>query len=135
MISHGKIRIVMAKLGVDAHDAGIRFVSAGLRDAGIEVVYLGPYQTVQKIINTAIQEDVDVIGLSTKGGLHLEQASKILEALKEIDTNIPVIMGGVMPRQDVAELEKLGIRKIFLTGDTISDMVSSIKKLIGNNGR
>ena len=120
----------MAKLGVDAHDAGIRFVSAGLRDAGMEIIYLGPYQTTDKVVKTAIDEDADIIGLSVQSGSHLNQAQRLINTLKDKGVQIPIIMGGVIPRQDVPKLEEMGVKKVFLTGTTISSIADSIRETL-----
>ncbi|MDY7019119.1 MAG: cobalamin-dependent protein [Chloroflexota bacterium] len=130
MLSQRRIRIVMAKLGVDGHDIGIKFISTGLRDAGMEVIYLGPYQTPDSVVKAAIDEDVDIIGLSALGGGHLNQAQRLFNTLKEKGIQIPIIMGGVIPRQDIPELEEVGVKKVFLTGATISSIADSIRETL-----
>jgi methylmalonyl-CoA mutase C-terminal domain/subunit len=125
----GKIRILLAKIGLDAHNIGITYLARFFRDAGMEVIYLGLYLTADTVVAAAIQEDVDIIGLSFLGGDHLVLAPAVLNLLKEKNANIPVIVGGVIPRQDFSALRKMGIIEVFDAGttpDKIVDFVSGI---------
>ena len=120
----------MAKLGVDGHDIGIKFVGTGLRDAGMEVIYLGPYQTPDSVVKASIDEDADIIGLSALGGGHLNHAQRLINTLRDKGVQIPIIMGGVIPRQDIPKLEELGVKKVFLTGATISSIADFIREAL-----
>lgn len=123
-----KIRILIAKPGLDGHDRGAKVISRALRDAGFEVIYTGLRRTPGEIVNTAIQEDVDVIGLSILSGAHTVLFPKIMNLLKEkgID-NIEVIAGGVIPEKDIPIMKKLGISEIFLPGSSTQDIVRWIE--------
>ncbi|TET69920.1 MAG: cobalamin B12-binding domain-containing protein [Candidatus Aminicenantes bacterium] len=123
-----KIRILIAKPGLDGHDRGAKVISRALRDAGFEVIYTGLRRTPGEIVNTAIQEDVDVIGLSILSGAHTVLFPKIMNLLKEkgID-NIEVIAGGVIPEKDIPKMKKLGISEIFLPGSSTQDIVRWIE--------
>jgi len=123
-----KIRILIAKPGLDGHDRGAKVISRALRDAGFEVIYTGLRRTPGEIVNTAIQEDVDVIGLSILSGAHTVLFPKIMNLLKEkgID-NIEVIAGGVISEKDIPKMKKLGISEIFLPGSSTQDIVRWIE--------
>lgn len=126
-----KIRVLIAKPGLDGHDRGAKVISRGLRDAGMEVIYTGIRQTPDQIAATAIQEGVDVIGLSCLSGAHNHLFPRVVEALKEKDAEeIPVFGGGIIPVGDIPELKKGGIREIFQPGTTIRDIVQFIEKLV-----
>ena len=114
-----RIRVVVAKPGLDGHDRGAKVVARALRDAGMEVVYTGLHQTPEQIVETAIQEDADAIGLSVLSGAHMTLFRRVLELLAERDAgDIVVFGGGIIPADDIAELEKLGVAKIFTPGAT-----------------
>lgn len=113
MMSNRKIRILLSKIGLDAHDIGVRLVAAALRNRGMEVVYLGLYQTPANIVSSAIEEDVDVIGLSITGGAHLVHVAEVIKTLRNRHCDIPVIVGGVIPQQDVVTLKELGVSEVF----------------------
>ena len=126
-----KIRVLIAKPGLDGHDRGAKVVSRGLRDAGMEVIYTGIRQTPEQIAATAIQEGVDVIGLSCLSGAHNHLFPRVVEALKEKDAgDIPVFGGGIIPIDDIPGLKKAGIGEIFQPGTTIQDIVQFIEKII-----
>lgn len=126
-----KIRVLIAKPGLDGHDRGAKVVSRGLRDAGMEVIYTGIRQTPEQIATTAIQEAVDIIGLSCLSGAHNHLFPGVVEALKERGAGeIPVFGGGIIPVVDIPRLKKAGIREIFQPGTTIQDIVQFIEKLI-----
>jgi len=125
-----KIRILIAKPGLDGHDRGAKVVAQALRDAGMEVIYTGLHQSVDQIVATAIQEGVDVIGLSILSGAHLFIAEKLWKKLKEKGLEeIPVIMGGMIPKRDFDELKKFGVKAIFPTGTPFEEIISFIKNL------
>jgi len=126
-----KIRVLIAKPGLDGHDRGAKVVARALRDAGMEVIYTGLRQTPEQIVETAIQEDVDVIGLSILSGAHTHLFPKIMELFKENDVkDIIVIGGGVIPEEDIPELKKVGIAEIFTPGTDTRDIVEFIKEKI-----
>src|SRR6201990_2179054 len=115
----GKIRVVVAKPGLDGHDRGAKIIARALRDAGMEVIYTGLHQTPEQIVETAIQEDADAIGLSVLSGAHMTLFRRVVELLAERDAaDIVVFGGGIIPAGDIAELEKLGVAKIFTPGAT-----------------
>jgi methylmalonyl-CoA mutase C-terminal domain/subunit len=124
-----KIRILVAKPGLDGHDRGAKVVAQALRDAGMEVIYTGLHQTVDQIINTAIQEDVDVIGLSIMSGAHLPICQKLMKKMKEkrID-DVMVVVGGVIPKRDISPLQEIGIQGIFPGGTPFDESIQWIKK-------
>lgn len=125
-----ELKIVLAKLGPDGHDRGVMMVSQWLRDAGFEVIYLGGHQTPERVANAIIQEDAKVLGLSFSGGDHLFHTKKIIEKMKEkgLD-NIPLLVGGVFPNQDIPALKKLGADQVFVAGSSLKEVVSYLEKL------
>ena len=130
MKKHGKKRILLGKMGLDAHDNGIVIVAKWLSDAGFEVVYAGLYNSPESLLQTAIQEGVDAIGCSFLGGEHLYYTRRLINLMNErhID-HMKVILGGVIPSEDVEELKRLGIACIFTPGtmrDTIIETISSV---------
>ncbi len=126
-----KIRVLIAKPGLDGHDRGAKVVARALRDAGMEVIYTGLRQTPEQITETAIQEDVDVIGLSILSGAHTHLFPKIMKILQENDVkDIIVIGGGVIPEEDIPELKKIGIAEIFTPGTDTRDIVNFIKEKV-----
>ncbi len=128
-MSSKKIRIVVAKPGLDGHDRGAKVVCRALRDAGMEVIYTGLRRTPEEIVNAAIQEDVDLIGLSILSGAHPILFPKIIKLLKEKGAgDIPVIAGGIIPERDIPKMKKLGIREIFLPGTSTQDIVRWIRE-------
>ena len=131
MTGKRKIRVLIAKPGLDGHDRGAKVVSRGLRDAGMEVIYTGIRQTPEQIAATAVQEDVDIVGLSCLSGAHNHLFPKIVESLKEKKAGeIPVFGGGIIPIDDIPGLKKAGIREIFQPGTTIEEIVRFIEKIV-----
>jgi methylmalonyl-CoA mutase C-terminal domain/subunit len=127
------IRVLIAKPGLDGHDKGARTVAMALKDAGMEVIYTGRRQSVDQIIHTAIQEGVDIIGLSILSGVHIEIAEELIRKMKEkaID-GIPVVMGGVIPKRDIPVLKSMGIREIYPIGATFDEIVQGIRKMVNS---
>lgn len=126
-----KIRVLIAKPGLDGHDRGAKVVARALRDAGMEVIYTGLRQTPKQIVETAIQEDVDVIGLSILSGAHTHLFPEILKLLKENQIeDMIVIGGGVIPEEDIPELKKVGIVEIFTPGTDTRNIINLIKEKI-----
>lgn len=126
-----KIRILVAKPGLDGHDRGAKVVAQALRDAGMEVIYTGLHQTIDQIINAALQEDVDVIGLSIMSGAHLPICEKLVKKMKEKKLDdILVVVGGVIPKRDISPLQKIGIQGIFPGGTPFDESVQWIKERV-----
>jgi methylmalonyl-CoA mutase C-terminal domain/subunit len=124
----GRIRVVVAKPGLDGHDRGAKVVARALRDAGMEVVYTGLHQTPEQIVETTIQEDADAVGLSVLSGAHMTLFRRVLELLGERDaTDIVVFGGGIIPADDIAELAKLGVAKIFTPGATTASIIEWVR--------
>jgi methylmalonyl-CoA mutase C-terminal domain/subunit len=123
-----RIRVVVAKPGLDGHDRGAKVVARALRDAGMEVVYTGLHQTPEQIVETAIQEDADAIGLSVLSGAHMTLFRRVLELLAERDaSDIVVFGGGIIPPSDIAELEQIGVAKIFTPGATTGSIIEWVR--------
>jgi methylmalonyl-CoA mutase C-terminal domain/subunit len=123
-----KIRIVVAKPGLDGHDRGARIIARALRDAGFEVIYTGLHQSPEQIVATAIQEDVDGIGLSSLAGAHDYLFPKIVDLLqKQGATNIAVFGGGIIPQEDIPTLKEAGIKEIFTPGTTLESIIQWVK--------
>jgi len=130
MKTKNKIRVLIAKPGLDGHDKGAKIVALALRDAGMEVIYSGLHQTLEQITQTAIQETVDVIGLSIMSGAHLPISKKLINMMKEQgldDVNLTV--GGVIPHQDIPKLKEMGVAEVFPGGTSFEDIITGINKL------
>ncbi len=124
-----KIRVLIAKPGLDGHDRGAKVICRALRDAGMEVIYTGLRRTPDEIVNAAIQEDVDVIGLSILSGAHNVLFPKIMSLLKEKQAeDILVLAGGIIPDKDIPKMKKIGIAEIFLPGSSTQDIIAWIEK-------
>jgi len=127
-----KIRILTAKVGLDGHDRGVKVISRALRDAGVEVIYTGLHQTPAMVVEAAIQEDVDGIGISLLSGAHMTLFPEIIRLLKEREaSDIVVFGGGIIPDSDVTALEKLGVDKVFTPGTSLDEAVSYVKERFG----
>ena len=125
-----KIRVLIAKPGLDGHDRGAKVIARALRDAGMEVIYTGLRQTPEMIAAAAAQEDVDVIGLSILSGAHNTICPRLMELLREKGmTDIPILIGGIIPEADIAVLKKSGIAEVFLPGTSTQDIVDFIHKM------
>ncbi len=123
------IKILVAKIGLDGHDRGAKVIARALRDAGMEVVYTGLHQTADSVVNSAIQEDVDFIGISILSGAHMTVFPKVLNLLKEKRaSDIVVFGGGIIPDEDISELGKLGVKKIFTPGAATTECIEWIKQ-------
>jgi methylmalonyl-CoA mutase C-terminal domain/subunit len=122
------IRILIAKAGLDGHDRGAKVIARALRDAGFEVIYTGLHQTVEHIVRAAIQEDVDCIGLSILSGAHMTLFPELINKLTaENASDIVVFGGGIVPKDDIIELKKVGVKEIFIPGTHTQDVVAWIK--------
>ena len=130
-MSDKKIRILIAKPGLDGHDRGAKIIARALRDAGMEVIYTGLRQTPEQIVSAAVQEDVDAIGLSILSGAHNVLFPEIMRLLEEEGAqDIVVVAGGIIPEQDIPKLKAMGIREIFLPGTTTSSAVDAIRQAV-----
>jgi len=123
-------RILIGKVGLDGHDRGVKLVARALRDAGMEVIYTGLHQTPEQVVNTAIQEDVDAIGLSVLSGAHNIMFARLSELLKEAEAeHIVLFGGGIIPDDDLPKLKAIGVRILFRPGTAMSDIVDFVKGL------
>jgi methylmalonyl-CoA mutase C-terminal domain/subunit len=130
-VSGRKIRVVVAKPGLDGHDRGAKIVARALRDAGFEVIYTGLHQTPEQIVATAIQEDADAIGLSVLSGAHNYLFKAVLDLLKEKGAeDVAVFGGGIIPPEDVEELKKIGVKALFGPGTSTQDIVAFVHEHI-----
>ena len=126
------LRIVVAKPGLDGHDRGAKVVARALRDAGMEVIYTGLHQTPEQIVEAAVQEDADAVGLSVLSGAHLTLFPRVVELLRERDAaDIVVFGGGIIPERDIPELERLGVRKVFTPGASMHEIVEWVNDHVG----
>lgn len=124
------IRVLVGKVGLDGHDRGVKLVARALRDAGMEVIYTGLHQTPEQIVATAIQEDVDAIGLSLLSGAHNYLLPRVLELLKEQGAgDIVVFGGGIIPDEDIPKLKAAGVKALFLPGTAMGEIVTFVKGL------
>jgi methylmalonyl-CoA mutase C-terminal domain/subunit len=128
----GKIRVVVAKPGLDGHDRGAKIIARALRDAGMEVIYTGLHQTPEQIVETAIQEDADVVGISILSGAHMTLVPRILDLLREESAeDVLVIVGGTIPDDDAAELKQKGVAEVFGPGAPTGQIVEFLRERVG----
>ena len=126
-----RILVVVAKPGLDGHDRGAKVVARALRDAGMEVIYTGLHQTPEQIVETALQEDADVIGLSILSGAHMTLFPRVVELLEERDAeDVVVFGGGIIPEEDIAKLTGMGVAKIFTPGASTSEIVEWVRAYV-----
>jgi methylmalonyl-CoA mutase, C-terminal domain len=123
-------RILVAKVGLDGHDRGVKVVARILRDAGFEVIYTGLFQTPEKVAAAAVDEDVDAIGLSMLSGAHMTLAPKVVECLRARGVDIPVVVGGIVPVRDVEKLQALGVAAILTPGSSSDAVVATMRDVI-----
>jgi methylmalonyl-CoA mutase, C-terminal domain len=129
----GKIRVIVAKVGLDGHDRGAKVVARALRDAGVEVIYTGLHQTPEQIAAAAIQEDVDAVGLSILSGAHMTLFRRVIELLAERDAaDIVVFGGGIIPDADIEELYRMGVARIFTPGAPTTEIVAWVRAELGH---
>ena len=129
-LSDAPIRVVLAKLGLDGHDRGLKVVARILRDAGMEVIYLGLRQTTETVIDAVEQEDADVIGLSMHNAGHLALAPRILQSMADDGLDVPVIIGGIVPGADVAALHEMGISAVLHPGSSAQEVVEAVRRSV-----
>ncbi|AIF69382.1 methylmalonyl-CoA mutase [Palaeococcus pacificus DY20341] len=134
MVERSKVRVLIAKPGLDGHDRGAKVIARAFRDAGFEVIYTGIRQTPEQIVESVIQEDVDVLGLSILSGAHMVLIPKILKLLEEnelkINEDVLVIAGGIIPPDDAQELEKMGVAKVFGPGSPIEEIIKFVDESV-----
>lgn len=134
MVERSKVRVLIAKPGLDGHDRGAKVIARAFRDAGFEVIYTGIRQTPEQIVESVIQEDVDVLGLSILSGAHMVLIPKILKLLEEngvkINEDVLVIAGGIIPPDDAQELERMGVAKVFGPGNPIEDIIKFVDEKV-----
>ena len=128
MSDERKIRVVVAKPGLDGHDRGAKIIARALRDAGMEVIYTGLHQTPEQIASTVIQEDADAVGLSILSGAHMTLVPRVVDLLREQDAgDVVVTVGGTIPAEDVGELKELGVAEVFTPGSSTDEIVEYIR--------
>jgi methylmalonyl-CoA mutase, C-terminal domain len=126
-----KIRVVVAKPGLDGHDRGAKIIARALRDAGMEVIYTGLHQTPEQIVETVLQEDADAVGLSILSGAHMTLVPRVVELLRQQDAgDVIVTVGGTIPAQDIPELKQLGVAEVFTPGAPTSDIIEFIRSSV-----
>jgi methylmalonyl-CoA mutase, C-terminal domain len=126
-----RLKVLIAKPGLDGHDRGAKIVAKYLRDAGMEVIYTGLRQSPETIVNTAIQEDVAIIGLSILSGAHMQLCKKIMAVFAEKNAQPPpIFLGGIIPREDLPELKKIGIRDVFPPGTPLENIAGKIREIL-----
>jgi methylmalonyl-CoA mutase C-terminal domain/subunit len=129
-----KIRVVVAKPGLDGHDRGAKIIARTLRDAGMEVIYTGLHQTPEQIAETVIQEDADVVGLSILSGAHMTLVPRVVELLKDKQAeDVVVILGGTIPADDIPELKRLGVSEIFTPGASTQEIVEFVRGAVSGS--
>ena len=135
MATSRKIRVVVAKPGLDGHDRGAKIIARALRDAGMEVIYTGLHQTPEQIVETALQEDADAVGLSILSGAHMTLVPKVVELLRAQQAqDILVVVGGTIPAQDIPELKELGVAEVFTPGAPTQDIVDYLQSAVAERG-
>ena len=127
-----KIRVVVAKPGLDGHDRGAKIIARALRDAGMEVIYTGLHQTPEQIVETVLQEDADAVGLSILSGAHMTLVPRVIQLLREQDAgDVVVTVGGTIPNQDIPELKELGVAEVFTPGAPTQKIIEFIENAVG----
>jgi methylmalonyl-CoA mutase C-terminal domain/subunit len=131
-VADERIRVVIAKPGLDGHDRGAKVVARALRDAGMEVVYTGLHQTPEQIVETVVQEDADAVGLSVLSGAHMTLFARLAELMRERGVDDVVVFGGgIIPEEDIPELERMGVARIFTPGATTTEIVEWVREHVG----
>ena len=128
-------RVLVAKVGLDGHDRGVKVVARLLRDAGFEVIYTGLFQTPEKVAAAAVDEDVDAVGLSMLSGAHMTLAPKVVARVREAGLDIPVVVGGIIPDHDVAKLLEAGVAAVLTPGASASEVVATMRSAIDRSHR
>ncbi len=126
-----RIKVLVAKLGLDGHDRGAKVVARALRDAGMEVVYTGIRQTPEQVVNAALQEDVDVVGISILSGAHMALVPRVLELLREKGLeDVIVVVGGIIPSDDIPKLKAMGVKEVFIPGTPLNTIIEFIRRSV-----
>ena len=129
------LRLLIGKVGLDGHDRGVKIIARALRDAGHEVIYTGLHQTPEQVVETAIQEDVDAVGLSTLSGAHLHLFGRVMDLLKARNaTDVTVFGGGIIPEEDLVSLREIGVRKVFTPGATSEEILRFLDEELKKRG-
>jgi methylmalonyl-CoA mutase C-terminal domain/subunit len=132
VVMSGRIRVVVAKPGLDGHERGVKVVARALRDAGFEVVYTGLHQTPEQIVETALQEDADIVGLSVLSGAHMTLFARVVELLRERGAeDVVVFGGGIIPDEDIPKLAELGVARVFTPGAPTREIVEWVRATVG----
>jgi len=126
------IRVLVAKPGLDGHDRGAKVVARGLRDAGFEVIYTGLHQTPEMVVSAAMQEDVDIVGLSILSGAHIPLVTAVQDVMKKQGLSKPVFVGGIIPDDDAKQMMSNGVAAVFGPGSSINDIVERIRQIVGS---
>ncbi len=135
MAGRSRIRVVVAKPGLDGHDRGAKIIARALRDAGMEVIYTGLHQTPEQIVETVLQEDADAVGLSILSGAHMTLVPRVVELLRAQEADdVIVTVGGTIPRQDIAELKAMGIAEVFTPGASTQAIIEFIRQAVEARG-
>ncbi len=124
------IKVMIAKPGLDGHDRGAKVVARALRDAGMEVIYTGIRQTPEQIVQSAVDEDVDILGISILSGAHMKLIPRILDLLKSKGSNMPVFVGGIIPKEDAEKLKALGVAEVYGPGAPTSEIAEQVKRFV-----
>jgi len=133
--SGGNIRVLLAKVGLDGHDRGVKVVARALRDAGMDVVYSGLHRTPEEVVAAAVQEDVDILGVSILSGAHMTVFPRVMQALEDSDAeDIIVAAGGVIPDDDIGRLSDMGVRKVMLQDTPPDEIVNAFRELVAERG-
>ncbi len=131
----GVIRVLLAKVGLDGHDRGVKVVARCLRDAGMDVIYTGLHRTPEEVVDAAVQEDVDVLGVSLLSGAHMTILPRMIDLLRKTDADDIILMaGGVMPDEDVAALKKMGVGEVLLQDAPPETIVGTVRRLVAERG-
>lgn len=125
------IRVLVAKPGLDGHDRGAKVVARGLRDEGFEVIYTGLHQTPEMVVSAALQEDVDIVGLSILSGAHIPLVTAVQDLMKKQKITTPIFVGGIIPPADAKQLEGSGVAAVFGPGSSIGDIATKIREIVG----
>jgi methylmalonyl-CoA mutase C-terminal domain/subunit len=126
-------KVLIAKLGLDGHDRGAKVIAMALRDAGFRVVYLGVHQSPENVVRVALEEDVEAVGVSILSGSHEELVSDLIRVARERGLRVPILVGGVIPPEDVGKLREMGVYEVFLPGTPLSKVVEAFKRAVGES--
>jgi len=123
-------KVIVTKLGLDGHDRGAKVIAHSLMEAGYEVVYLGVHRTVQQVVSAVIQEDAAILAISVLSGAHLELARDLISEMKKQNVNCPIVMGGIIPKEDIAKLKRMGVKEVFGPGTPLQEIEKAVTRWI-----